>query len=600
MFAPKIAKPKALELPSGSRTPQLPSVIPRKPATGPGGDPLEQRFSHDLSRVRIFADQRAVRVAAERGTSGGAGPLPHLGEIQRSFGRHDISHVSAYRGSRAAAAARDIGARAYTIGDRVAFAGSPDLHTAAHEAAHAVQQRAGVSLKDDVGEAGDAYERNANAVADRVVHGRSAEALLDQMAPAGSRSLRVRRQVVQRVAIPTNFGDFDTTKYDALGPAGSEHGVDIELTFDPDATKVDAKKIGLTQSVRSQLAGTNVALFPVVRDRMVPSGTGEGSQIDRYGGGKYGNPLYGTAAPGAKDKLSDTPALGNTQLGYNYKDGTTAKHQKAILKDKPTLPGRGNNSGQQFETAALAVEGAQSGVYMGSVSWGWSVDGAGKFTKQALALKTKGNASSEFIAAAKQWNKTFVGGTVKTTADPTNVYDAGYSVAFTVAKGTEVQVTDAAPIHNDITYDNVTIKSGAKAGSTGRVKVDDMKETGGTPVLKLPIHEQPRPGSEVAEVEKAVKVKDYSTAYQILNGQWVKPMLPTLSQLNKKGLLPDLYSNTDQAEGVDLPRLRVAIEAVQHKENKTPLSREFHDWIDPAKNTRAGEIGEIKKFAGVP
>jgi hypothetical protein len=77
-------------------------------------------------------------------------------------------------------------------------------------------------------------------------------------------------------------------------------------------------------------------------------------------------------------------------------------------------------------------------------------------------------------------------------------------------------------------------------------------------------------------------------------------MLPTLSQLNKKGLLPDLYSNTDQAEGVDLPRLRVAIEAVQHKENKTPLSREFHDWIDPAKNTRAGEIGEIKKFAGVP
>ena len=424
--------------------------------------------------------------AARRGTSDSGGPLPHLAEIQRSFGRHDVSHVSAHQGSRAAAAARAIGARGYTIGDRVAFAGAPDLHTAAHEAAHVVQQRAGVQLAGDVGEAGDTYERHAEAVADQVVRGQSAEGLLDQMAPAGSRSLAVQRQVVQR-AITTDFGDFDTTKYDKLGPAGAEHGVDIVLTFDPDRTKVNAKKIGLTQTVRSQLAGTSVVLFPVGRDRAVPSGTGEGSLIDRYGGRPYGNPIYGTDVNKAGEKLGDTPMTGNAQWGWHYKDGGVEKHQNAILRDRPTLPGRGNNSGQKFETAALAVDGVQSGTYMGSVSWGWSVDGSGTFSKHPLTLVSKGNPSAGFIAAAKQWNKTSVGGTIKTTADPTNVYDNSYSVAFTVAKDTEVEVTGAAPIHSNITYDEVTIKSGAKTGSTGRIKVNDMKQTGGTAVIKLPI-----------------------------------------------------------------------------------------------------------------
>jgi hypothetical protein len=98
--------------------------------------------------------------------------------------------------------------------------------------------------------------------------------------------------------------------------------------------------------------------------------------------------------------------------------------------------------------------------------------------------------------------------------------------------------------------------------------VNDLKDVGGgRKTIELPIRQQPKPGTEAAEIEKAVKARDYATAYQILNGQWIKPMLPTPSQLNKKGLLANLYSNTDQAEGVDVPRLRVAIEAVQYKEN---------------------------------
>ena len=70
-------------------------------------------------------------------------------------------------------------ASAFARGNDVAFGGTPDLHTAAHEAAHVVQQAGGVRLADGVGREGDEHERHADAVADHVVRGESAETLLD-------------------------------------------------------------------------------------------------------------------------------------------------------------------------------------------------------------------------------------------------------------------------------------------------------------------------------------------------------------------------------------------------------------------------------------
>ncbi|HEX2570951.1 MAG TPA: DUF4157 domain-containing protein [Polyangia bacterium] len=121
-----------------------------------------------------------IHEAAAHGTSGASGTLPHLAEIQRSFGDHDVSHIKAHTDDRATAAARSMGAEAFATGEHVAFAGSPSLHTAAHEAAHVVQQRAGVQLKGGVGEVRDQYEQHADAVADRVVQGKSSAALLDE------------------------------------------------------------------------------------------------------------------------------------------------------------------------------------------------------------------------------------------------------------------------------------------------------------------------------------------------------------------------------------------------------------------------------------
>lgn len=138
------------------------------------GQGVVQREGGDSSRT-----SSQVHQAADAGLSGRGGSLPFLSQIQASFGKHDVSTVSAHTDDRAAAASHTIGARAFARGDQVAFGATPDLHTAAHEAAHVVQQREGVHLKGGVGEAGDAYEQHADQVADRVVQGESAQHLLD-------------------------------------------------------------------------------------------------------------------------------------------------------------------------------------------------------------------------------------------------------------------------------------------------------------------------------------------------------------------------------------------------------------------------------------
>jgi preprotein translocase subunit SecG len=132
--------------------------------------------------VHAAEPSATLHQTARLGVSGAGGPLPHREAIARSFGRYDVSGIVAHTDGAAASANEAMGATAFTRGDHVAFKGPPDLRTAAHEAAHAIQQRSGVHLPGGVGEVGDRYERHADAVADRVVAGESSEATLDEMA----------------------------------------------------------------------------------------------------------------------------------------------------------------------------------------------------------------------------------------------------------------------------------------------------------------------------------------------------------------------------------------------------------------------------------
>ena len=156
------------------------------------------------------ANTAAVHAAAAKGVEGSGGTLPHLGKIQASFGAHDVSNVQAHVGGAAAEASASLGAQAYATGNKVAFKESPSLHTTAHEAAHVVQQRAGVSLDGGVGKVGDSYERHADQVADAVVQGRSAEALLG--GSSGGDSQAVQREASGGGAHEWSPGVFGTVQ----------------------------------------------------------------------------------------------------------------------------------------------------------------------------------------------------------------------------------------------------------------------------------------------------------------------------------------------------------------------------------------------------
>lgn len=148
------------------------------------------------------------------GTNAPATKMPFLDEVQASFGaRHRIDAVLAHSGAAATAAADDLGANAFAAGSHVVFGGAPDLWTAAHETTHLVQQSSGVRPADGLGSADDTHEQRADAVADLVVRGASASALLADYAsfqldqsvtrpgPAGS-LVQLDRKVDQTSSAP--------------------------------------------------------------------------------------------------------------------------------------------------------------------------------------------------------------------------------------------------------------------------------------------------------------------------------------------------------------------------------------------------------------
>ncbi len=162
--------------------------------TEPAGTPMV------VQRKEAYAtalSPEELRSEAAGGVAGANEELPHLGEIQRAFGPHDLTGIKARVGGAAAVATDAIGAHAYATDGRVAFGEPPSLRTAAHEAAHVVQQRGPLQVDGGVGRAGDEHERAADAVADAVVAGRSAVPLLGAEppppAPPGASSSLVQR-----------------------------------------------------------------------------------------------------------------------------------------------------------------------------------------------------------------------------------------------------------------------------------------------------------------------------------------------------------------------------------------------------------------------
>ncbi len=230
-------------------------------AAAPGAAGAESRPHASLLQMKQAADAAPdadVPSIAAAGVAGPGQPLPHAERIQASFGAHDVTGVQAHVGGAAADAARNMGALAYATGSDVAFDGTPDLHTAAHEAAHVVQQRGGggLQLNGGVGQVGDAHEQHADAVADKVVRGESAEALLDAYAGRAESATSSRAAAgVQGRWHPSEHGATQPQSGAHGAPArGPQYGSEDPNAWDAEYKKTD-KSFGLVFNECTLVAG---------------------------------------------------------------------------------------------------------------------------------------------------------------------------------------------------------------------------------------------------------------------------------------------------------------------------------------------------------
>lgn len=133
----------------------------------------------------------AMPVRAQALEPGGAavpanvgGSLPGLPKLQTLFGHHDLSSVRYVGGGRGAAVADAAGTTALATGGLV-VSGSDSPGVVAHEAAHVVLQRGGVTGGPDA-------ERRADAVAAGVEGGQNVQAMLDEVAAPGAANAPMR------------------------------------------------------------------------------------------------------------------------------------------------------------------------------------------------------------------------------------------------------------------------------------------------------------------------------------------------------------------------------------------------------------------------
>ncbi|MBK9031299.1 MAG: DUF4157 domain-containing protein [Myxococcales bacterium] len=226
--------------------------------------PVQAHADGHREAMSTWSAEQAGAVATAS-VAGASSALPHGDVIQDAFGPHDVSNVRAEVGGGAGEAARSIGATAFATGDRVGFASSPDLHTAAHEAAHVVQQRQGVVSYKGLGPSDDPHERHADRVADAVVAGRSAAPLLGEITAGG----RLAPAVVQRkpldpAAVPAT-GDVAATSLGLFKAAPAPGDELVRVTLEAGRLPADvATGLGIAPEVSVTVAlaivGTDLAL----------------------------------------------------------------------------------------------------------------------------------------------------------------------------------------------------------------------------------------------------------------------------------------------------------------------------------------------------
>jgi hypothetical protein len=302
--------------------------------------------------------------------------------MQSRFGA-DFSDVKIHTGGEAIQMNRELNAKAFTVGNDIYFnegqynpSSGDGKHLLAHELTHTVQQ--------------------------------------------GSGKNTLSPMLIQRTTLNTNGGEWKDDNY-STSANGSRHSVSIDLKFKPQ-TNVNATKIGLVQAVNSFKNGLPYQINndATIRGRSISSAdsiitnqaTGEtdaGYHIDRLS--DRNNPIYGTDSLSAGQGLTSSVEGGNNTFGWRYTNPTGVLQQRdATLHDETGLNNSDINSGQIFETTAFAFDGVQTGMFYGSVKWGWRTNGSGNLTQIPFQVASQGVPTSTFIKATELWNSSTTSG----------------------------------------------------------------------------------------------------------------------------------------------------------------------------------------------
>lgn len=375
----------------------------------------------------------------------------------------DFSNVKVHTDAHADSLNRSLSARAFTLGNDVFFsqgAYQPGTesgkHLLAHELTHVVQQGASktnkVQTKLKVGPAGDKYEQEADAVANRVMqvgtassttkfkdegdiqtkrliqrHGLHEEEL--HRKPLKAENSNKNGGVIQRAPVQSYGGTFTDVRYEGAQGHG-QVGAVIDLSFMPNDL-IQSPKIGLTQTVKA------------TKDGVVNAGEGredleqrmqgrkdkdEGRFLDR-GAPKdlrkdkhfyQENPIFGMenqpssdgrTLGGATSRTIKANRLGGEGVDHpDVQAGTYGSRDDrgnvvpATLHDEPGRP-VGGDLDMSFESAAVVLDGPQKGTYLGSVEWGFKASGNGAPTLYPFKLISKGTPTKAFMKSVKLWNK---------------------------------------------------------------------------------------------------------------------------------------------------------------------------------------------------
>ncbi len=418
--------------------------------------------------------------------------------LESSLGQ-DFSEVAVEKNSEAA---EKMDAVAYTQGDSVHFApghfnpgNESGKHLIGHEFTHVAQQRSGVVNPTGVLGKGIAVndsqglEREADELGKQAVSGKPASNYRSAGLGLrnGARVMQSKNRPIQLAKHPSRSGDWYDDKFN-ISNSGGQHSVEMDLKFDP-GHLVNAELIGITQTVRSIKSKKPYYInnSKLIKDRSIKSGdaitidpvskeTDEGTHIDQAKHNR--NPLYAVeGAPKTDSNLYDTlPVKGDVtkrntwgRHGFRFMQGKTLKKQEALLHDKTGLNLASKDSGQIFETTALAIKGIQKDTYYGSVEWGWRTDSKGNFSKIPFKVVHEGMPSSTFLKSAEIWNasKTSKGESTLNlptvdvkiaTAPITGQYPSGFiGPPLQIPAGTRVQV----------------LRNAVPPGTNGEIKVVD-------------------------------------------------------------------------------------------------------------------------------